>query len=377
MVSATSETVNVLITAHLANNTELGMIINITERKKIEIKLQRSEEFLRNIVENIPNTIFIKSADKLIFKMVNKAAENLFEHSREELIGKTDFDFFPINEADFFTQKDREVLKNNKLLDIPEETILTKNSGQRILHTKKIPILNKEGNPQYLLGVSEDITERKKTEEQLKKSLNEKDVLLREIHHRVKNNMQIISSFLNLQSSQVFDKRDASLFTNVQDRVRSMALIHDNLYQSEDISSIQIKEYILALTSQLFATYSTLSKNIKLITDIMDITLNMETAIPLGLIISEMVTNSLKHAFPNSKGEISISLHTKDEETELIIKDNGVGVPKDFYTQKPGKLGLQLLNTLVEQLEGTIKLDRSQGTTFKITFKELKYKERI
>jgi len=109
----------------------------------------------------------------------------------------------------------------------------------------------------------------------------------------------------------------------------------------------------------------------------MDITLNMETAIPLGLIISEMVTNSLKHAFPNSKGEISISLHTKDEETELIIKDNGVGVPKDFYTQKPGKLGLQLLNTLVEQLEGTIKLDRSQGTTFKITFKELKYKERI
>jgi two-component sensor histidine kinase len=189
--------------------------------------------------------------------------------------------------------------------------------------------------------------------------------------------MQIISSFLSLQSSQVFDKRDAGLFTNVQDRVKSMALIHDNLYKSEDLSSIQFKEYVKTLISQLFATHSELSKNIKLVTDIFDVTFNMETAIPLGLIISEMVTNSLKHAFPDFKGEISISLNPKGEETELIIKDNGVGVPKDFDIQNPKKLGLQLLNTLVEQLEGTIKLDRSHGTTFKIIFKELKYKERL
>ena len=189
--------------------------------------------------------------------------------------------------------------------------------------------------------------------------------------------MQIISSFLSLQSSQVFDKRDASLFNNVQDRVKSMALIHDNLYQSEDLSSIQFKEYVKTLISQLFATHSELSKNIKLVTDIFDVTFNMETAIPLGLIISEMVTNSLKHAFPDHKGEIAISLHPKGEETELIVKDNGVGVPKDFDIQKPKKLGLQLLKTLVEQLEGTIKLDQNEGTTFKITFKELKYKERI
>ena len=231
--------------------------------------------------------------------------------------------------------------------------------------------------PVRMLGVIGDITERKEAETHLIRAINEKEMLLREIHHRVKNNMQIISSFLSLQSSQVFDKRDAGLFINVQDRVNSMGLIHDNLYQSEDLSSIQFKEYIRTLISQLFSTYSELSNNIKLITDIFDVTFNMETAIPLGLIISEIVTNSLKHAFPNSKGKISISLHIKGEETELIIKDNGVGVPKDFDIQNPKKLGLQLLNTLVEQLEGTIELVQNKGTTFKITFKELKYYERI
>lgn len=236
---------------------------------------------------------------------------------------------------------------------------------------------NEKSVPIRILGVVSDITESKEAETHLLRAIDEKEMLLREIHHRVKNNMQIISSFLSLQSSQVFDNRDANLFTNVQDRVKSMSLIHDNLYKSEDLSSIQFKEYVKTLISQLFSTHSELSNNIKLVTDIFDVTFNMETAMPLGLIISEMVTNSLKHAFPDFKGEISISLQPKGEETELIIKDNGVGVPKDFDIKKPGKLGLQLLNILVEQLEGTIKLDRNHGTEFKITFKELKYKERI
>ena len=154
----------------LPNGKIVAIYNDITERKKAEIKRIESEEFLENIIENIPNTIFIKSADKLKFEMINKTAEDLFGHSREELIGKTDYDIFPKDQADFFTQKDREVLQNKKLLDIPEENIETKNLGQRILHTKKIPIFNKDGNPQYLLGISEDITELKQTENALKES---------------------------------------------------------------------------------------------------------------------------------------------------------------------------------------------------------------
>ncbi|WP_255343955.1 sensor histidine kinase [Methanobacterium sp. SMA-27] len=233
-----------------------------------------------------------------------------------------------------------------------------------------------EGVPIRILGVISDITERKETETQLLATVKEKELLLREIHHRVKNNMQIISSLLNLQSSQVFDKRDTDLFTVVQDRVKSMGLIHGNLYQSKDLSSINFNDYSNTLISELIATYA-VNSNINLVTNIVDISLNIETAIPLGLIINELVTNSLKHAFPDSKGEISITVHVKGEELELIFKDNGVGLPEDFNIENPKKLGLILVNNLVEQIEGTIKLEQRHGTEFKIKFKELKYKERV
>jgi PAS domain S-box-containing protein len=230
--------------------------------------------------------------------------------------------------------------------------------------------------PIRMLGVIVDMTERKEAEEQLLRVIEEKETLLTEIHHRVKNNMQIISSLLSLESSKVFDKRDAEFFTTVQDRVKSMGLIHGNLYQSEDLSSIKFKEYIENLTYQLFTTHAA-SSNIKLLTDIIDVSLNMETAIPLGLIVNELVSNSLKYAFPESEGEISISIHSKGEEFELIIKDNGVGIPKDSDPNKTKGLGLELVYSLVDQLEGTIELDQRHGTEFKIIFKELEYKERI
>ncbi|MDO9627393.1 MAG: PAS domain S-box protein [Methanobacteriaceae archaeon] len=230
--------------------------------------------------------------------------------------------------------------------------------------------------PIRMLGVVRDITERKEAETHLLRVIGEKEMLLREIHHRVKNNMQIISSLLSLESSQVFDKRDIALFTIVQDRVKSISLIHDNLYQSEDLSSIKFEDYIKNLSSQLFSTYAR-NSNIKLVTDIVDVKFNMETAIPLGLILNELVSNSLKHAFPDSEGEIFISLHHNGEEIEVIIKDNGVGLPEDMELKNPRKLGLQLVNTLVEQLEGTIEVDRSHGTEFKIKFKELQYEERL
>ena len=235
---------------------------------------------------------------------------------------------------------------------------------------------NDKDIPIRILGVISDITERKKAETKLFTVLEEKELLLREIHHRVKNNMQIISSLINMQSSQVIDKRDAKLFTVVQDRVKSMALIHAKLYQSEDLSSIKLKDYIETLTSELLITYA-VNSNIKLTINIDDISLNMETAIPLGLIINELFTNSLKHAFPDNKGEISIKIHTKDEKIELLINDNGVGLLEDFDINNPKKLGLQLVNSLVEQIEGTIELERKHGTEFKIIFKELKYKERL
>jgi PAS domain S-box-containing protein len=725
---------------------------DITKRKKAETERLESQEFLENIVENIPNMIFVKNADNLNFELVNKAGEELLGHSREELLGKSDFDFFPKEEAEFFTQKDREVLQNKELLDIPEETIQTKNLGKRIVHTKKIPILNKEGNPQYLLGISEDITElkkaataliksenrfrnlleemkdgvtlthhgvityvnpfmanmlsfksseeligknvldfmtpqskeevlieinkiqaksddvrpsleidfrcndgtqvttetitssmeldgkiygigiykditdkirvqkaleksetryrtlyssmneglalhevlyddnnipvdyeiidvnpayeeilgikrkevvekkasevygtgkppylkfyskvaqtgkphyfetyfepmdkyfrisvfspskgtfatifediterkkaetslkeseerfrmlfelnnaimlliepdsgniidanpaagkfygypletlramnigqinqlppeeiaqalkqaqkedekyfifphkladgeiravevfsspiifeeenilfsiinditsRKHTEEEIKKSLTEKENLLREIHHRVKNNMQIIASLINLQLQEAHEEETVNVLKESQGRVKTMAMVHEKLYHSPTFTNINVKEYVDKLVYEILYSYKIQKGIINIELDVEDIKINMETAIPLGLIINELVTNSVKHAFPQSKGTITIKLKSTPDQMELKVADDGIGIPKDIDIENTKTLGLQLLISLVKQLDGNIEMDRGHGTEFKITFKELQYKERL
>lgn len=349
-----------------------------TERKNYETALKESEEFLDNIVENIPNMLFVKNAEDLTFKKVNKTGELYFGHPRNELVGKSDYDFFKKEEADFFTKKDREVLKSHEMLDIPEETIDTKALGQRLLHTKKIPLLNNEGKPQYLLGVAEDITELKETENELKESLRVKNVLLHEIHHRVKNNMQIISSLLNLQTDYVNEEETKNVLKDSQTRVKSMAMIHEKLYMSKDLSHVNFKEYTKKLVYDIFYTYGVQVGIIKPVIDMEDVEFNMETAIPLGLILNELVVNSLKYAFPDgNKGSITIQLVTEDGKYILTVTDDGVGFPEDIDFETIDSLGLKLVKNLVHQIDGEIKLDRTHGTEYKIIFKEAEYKERI
>ncbi|WP_321421270.1 PAS domain S-box protein [uncultured Methanobacterium sp.] len=225
--------------------------------------------------------------------------------------------------------------------------------------------------------VFEDITSRKKAEVKIKKSLEEKEVLLREIHHRVKNNMQILSSLLNLQIQYEDSDETISVLKDSQGRVKSMAMIHEKLYQSSNFSNINFKEYLERLVSGIFYSYEITTGNIGSEIDIEDVNLNIDTAIPLGLIINELVTNSVKHAFPQGEGTISIKLKSLPEQMELTVADNGIGLPVNIDIQNPKTLGLQLVKSLTEQLDGDIRVERSNGTVFKITFKELKYKERI
>lgn len=216
------------------------------------------------------------------------------------------------------------------------------------------------------------------SEEAIKDSLRAKEVLIKEIHHRVKNNLQIISSLLDLQESYVKDDQTAvNVLMESQNRVLSMAMIHEMLYQSEDLSSIDFSIYIRNLVFNLSGSYGIINVDSKI--SVEDVFLNMETSIPLGLIISELVSNSFKYAFPENKpGELNISLKNKDKHLELIIEDDGIGFPEDVdFRNIESSLGLRLVNSLVNQLDGTIELDRSHGTKFTITFKELKYKKRI
>lgn len=217
------------------------------------------------------------------------------------------------------------------------------------------------------------------SEAAIKESLREKEALLTEIHHRVKNNMQIISSLLNLQSQYVEgDEVAADVLKESQNRVKSMAMLHEKLYQSGSLTEIRFDDYVERLVTDLFYTYKIPEDQIKSVIEVEEVQLNMETAVPCGLIISELVSNSLKHAFPNKKkGELTVLVKKQKDEYELIISDNGVGLPDELDFKKTNTLGLQLVKSLVAQIDGEIELDRSHGTEFKIRFKELKYKERF
>jgi PAS domain S-box-containing protein len=257
-----------------------------------------------------------------------------------------------------------------------EVVVLTKD-GKEIPVEVKSHIINYEGQD-VSLSVSRDITDRKRAEDKLKSSLEEKTVLLREVHHRVNNNLQIISSLFNLQSHYV-DENSIDVLLVSQSRVRSMAMIYEKLYQSPDLTHLNIKDYVESFVSDLFSLYGVKTGIIQTQIKVSDIEMGMDTAIPLGLIINELVTNSLKHAFPEGTKEkkIHITLNKNDELFKLKVTDNGVGIPETEIRKTPKTLGLQLVKSLVNQLNGTLTITVKKGTIVEVLFKELKYKERI
>jgi PAS domain S-box-containing protein len=213
------------------------------------------------------------------------------------------------------------------------------------------------------------VINEKQAEEQLMASLKDKEILLREIHHRVKNNLQVICSLLSLQSHNIKGKKNIEMFRASQDRVKSMSLIHEKLYQSQDLARINSREYIQALVNGLYRSYCASPGLLDLKLDVEDISLSVDNAIPCGLILNELVSNSLKHAFPDGrKGRIRVILRSLNQnDIELVVSDNGVGLPENLDIQKTKSLGLHLVTILAEdQLHGEIKLNRNRGTEFRI-----------
>jgi PAS domain S-box-containing protein len=218
-----------------------------------------------------------------------------------------------------------------------------------------------------------ELTERKRAEEQVTASLREKEVLLKEVHHRVKNNMQVISSLLSLQARHIQDQQILETLQESRQRIRSMALVHEQLYQSEDLARVAFAKYIQSLANHLFYSYRLDPDLITLNVDAEDILLSIDTAVPTGLLLNELISNALKHAFTDGRaGEVSVELHSDPRgQLTLIVSDDGVGFPEDLDFRSTRSLGMQLINTLVAQLEGTVVLERDGGTTFKVAFAEL------
>jgi two-component sensor histidine kinase len=234
------------------------------------------------------------------------------------------------------------------------------------------------------LGLADRIRTLRQEKERAEKALIDtqltmQDALLKEVHHRVKNNLQVIASLLNLQARQVQDAQTAEMFKESQTRVQAMALIHEQLYRSDDAARLDFESYLRTLMAYLLGSYSTSNTAIALKLDVDHVTFGVDTAIPCGLIVHELVANALKHAFPGGKpGEIQLDLRAGDNgRYTLRVHDNGVGFPEDVDFRRVESLGLRLVNMLTQQLDGVIELQRNGGTTFMLTFTELQYQKRV
>ncbi|MBI5681255.1 MAG: sensor histidine kinase [Methanobacterium sp.] len=235
-------------------------------------------------------------------------------------------------------------------------------------------IIRKKEIVETLVSMVSVAFQRKKAENEMKNALKEKELLMKEIHHRSKNNLMIISSLLNLKSQNIKDPHARAILKESQDRAKSMALIHEHLYSSKDLKRINFGEYLRTLALNLFKSYVDNSKHIKLNLNIEDSMLDINTAVALGLITNELITNSIKYAFPNpdeNEGEITLEFHKSNDIFILIIKDNGIGFPDDLDFHNSPSMGLKIVNMLISQIDGDIKLNNDNGAEFIITFEDL------
>jgi PAS domain S-box-containing protein len=243
---------------------------------------------------------------------------------------------------------------------------LTKRGEIVWVHGEARLIPDESGRPVLLQGVAFDITEAKRAEEVVKNSLREKELLLKEIHHRVKNNLQITSSLLRLQAGKIADAGVRQLLRESQDRIRSMALVHDMLYRSQDLARVDFPEYVRTLVVQLFRSHN-VGGRIRSAVELEPIVFGVDLAVPCGLIINELVANALKHAFPGERqGELRVSMTAAPDHYTLTVRDDGVGLPPQLDYLRTETLGLQLVRMLTEQIGGHLRLERSSGTEFVI-----------
>ncbi|KAM3115515.1 sensor histidine kinase [Phormidesmis sp. 146-33] len=255
-----------------------------------------------------------------------------------------------------------------------EFRVLHRDGSLRWVQVRTAPIISDRGELVGHTGTVEDITKQKQSESQIKASLREKEALLKEIHHRVKNNLQIISSLIYLQSQRIDDPQVRQIFEDSQSRINSMALVHDSLYRSNDLTRINLSEYIQSLATRLFYTYRLQSDLVTLRMQVgEEIFISLEKAIPCGLILNELMTNALKHGFSDERsGEIAVLLEAElPQKICLIVENNGNDLPDRFELQTIRSMGLRLVNALVNQIRGSFELEKTNTTRFKVTFDHL------
>ncbi|MDA3901702.1 MAG: transporter substrate-binding domain-containing protein [Spirochaetes bacterium] len=373
----------------------------LTEREKIEKMLADNKTQLQTIIRTIPDPVWLKDPDGR-YLICNQVLENIFGATTSEIIGKTDYEFMKKKEADILCENDLATMKTKRAQKF-EETVTIPNSGQRIfMETFKRSLYNSAKELVGVLGVGRDITNRKLAEKEvqlknielteinmdleksrgeLKKIIREKETLIRELYHRTKNTLQMINSMMILQANEYPKSNDIqTVVKNTETRIQSISLVHQMLYQSSDLSRISINEYINNLALKVLNSFGLTTEEIACDIDIGDYSFLLDSAIPFGLIINELLTNSCKYAFPDSqKGKITMSLkQTESLDYHFYYHDNGVGVSNNFDFRKNSTMGLQLIYNIGEkQLRGTIEMKNNDGVECYFKFHSISEDARI
>jgi PAS domain S-box-containing protein len=356
------------------NPENLIVVRDISARKRTEEALKESQARLSGIVSSAMDAIITVNSDQDIV-LFNKAAEKLFGYTKEEALGKHLGMLIPPDVKDAHKQYVRnfgETGTTNRHMGALGAVRGLKKNGEEFPIEASISQVSSSGEKLYSV-ILRDITERKLFEEKLNTSLKEKEVLLKEVHHRVKNNLQIMSSLLSLQSEYVQDERLAEMMIENQNRIKSMAMIHEKLYQTKALSKLDVHSYITELVNNLLRSYLHNNSQISLNLDIEHIELDVDSGIKLGLIINELVSNSLKYAFPDDfKGEKTIFIVLKKDvsisKIKLVVSDTGIGMKEGFELENAESLGLQLVDTFTQQLDGEFRFFNKNGTNIEIIF---------
>ncbi len=342
---------------------------DITERQKADTALLESRALLKAIVDGTTDAVYVKDLDGR-YKLFNHAAVRFTGKTEAEVLGKDDFAIFPSDEAKTVMAREQE-----PFLEVAprsyEETVTFANGQPMTFWTTSGPIVGPDGKPVAIFGVSRDITARKAAEARLQEMVQEKEALLKEVHHRVKNNLQVIASLLRLESARSEHPDTRSVLGEMQGRVRSMALLHEALNRSGTFAAVDLGGYLQRLATESFRALVAAPGAVQLRLNLASVSVEMDQAMPCGLLVNELIANTLEHGFPDGcTGEVLIELQPMAENSnwQLRVSDTGVGLPTDFEARRSRSLGLQLVGDLAGQLGGTLRVGPGPDAVFTVTF---------
>jgi PAS domain S-box-containing protein len=347
-------------------------------RKQAEQALKESQQFIQRINDTIPNILYIYDVEEKQNIYCNQAITHILGYSLSEIQSMGESMLQNIVHPDDFVKvrehHDHVRYQKSEDLFFVEYRMRDVHGRWKWFYSQETVFLrNSDGTVKQIIGAASDITELKEAETKLHSSLAEKEVLLREVHHRVKNNLSVVDSLLSMQARYISDTEALKAISDSQRRIHTMSLIHEQLYQSQDVDKVDFCEYLQRLVVNLYSSTSFNASQVELKLDLKPTLLNIDTAISMGLIVNELLTNAFKYAFPNSMtGVIEVSLYesTESRNLHLVIRDNGIGIPKNVDFNGTTSLGLRLVRILAQQLRANLDLSCSIGTSFHFTFQE-------